>query len=72
MMEMGGGVGFPGQPVKNKLEFQLKNSRLMGMFEVVAGGWDWLVATWVDYGGVETVGFPACVPFEGNPPSSSL
>lgn len=35
-------MGFPGQRVKNKLEFQWKNSRLMGIFEVVAGcGW-WL------------------------------
>lgn len=28
----------------------------------------WLVAAWVDCGGVETVDFLACVPLEGNPP----
>lgn len=43
-------MGFPGQFVKNKLEFQWKNSRLMGIFEVVAGcGWwlrGWTAEVW--------------------------
>lgn len=52
----------------------MKDSSLMGMFEVVTGGGCWLglagtvMVTWVVW--VEGVDFLAWVPFEVKPPSS--